>query len=104
VKQIGGAHSSEAGADDDNRIGIALPRRGLSNRCGGERKRTRRKLKKSSAIHDRDGTHSGIVAVRTRRAMSAGVQGGAEAEGRIGNSTQNRLPLPMLEWTPTVPP
>jgi hypothetical protein len=52
VKKISCAQTGEARADDHNGgVGIKRTRRDASNRCRGQRKRTRGLLKKSSAIH-----------------------------------------------------
>ena len=52
VKKISCAQASETGADDDNGgVGFERRRGDASNRCRGERNRSRGLLKKSSAIH-----------------------------------------------------
>jgi hypothetical protein len=50
VKKISSAQTGETGADDHNGVGIERTRGGAANGRRGERKPTRREMKKCSAI------------------------------------------------------
>jgi len=80
AKKIRGAQAGEARAHDDNwRIGLPRMRGDAANGGKGERNRTGRLLKKSSAIH-------GLLPLVCREAASSRTGAGASSQGHRGPS------------------